>query len=247
VDGRDVIPGAYEAVVVAPPAQALDASIKVIHSPLRLHVGRNGSTAVARLSNQTSTAVGTEVGMLLGGAERMETVVARGSATRRIRFLAPDWAQAVVIDLAMERAQWSRFTDFGVTLFDSVGRQIEKQPLNYAFGRLQAKLPEHPGNQPLELALFPAFADPTTEENWTVRATIRLYADSALALKATAPADSVITIAPGKTASAAFTLPANTWPLGDGFFPLAVLVARVGEHSWTREGGLPLPNPPMMR
>jgi tripeptidyl-peptidase-2 len=247
VDGRDVIPGAYEAVVVAPPVQALDASVKVSQSPLRLHLGRNGSTAVARLSNVTSTAARAEVGMLLGGAERVETVVARGSATRRIRFLAPEWAQAVVVDLAMERAQWSRFTDFGVTLFDSVGRQIEKQPLNYAFGRLQAKLPEHQGNQPLELALFPAFADPTVEENWTVRATIRLYADSALALKASGPADSVITIAPGTTASAAFTLPANTWPLGDGFFPLAVLVARVGEHSWTREGGLPLPNPALMR
>jgi hypothetical protein len=24
-------------------------------------------------------------------------------------------------------------------------------------------------------------------------------------------------------------------------------VARTEEHSWTREGGLPLPNPPMMR
>ena len=29
----------------------------------------------------------------------------------------------------MDRAQWERFTDFGVTLFDSVGRQIEKKPL----------------------------------------------------------------------------------------------------------------------
>jgi hypothetical protein len=177
----------------------------------------------------------------------VETVVARGSAVRRIPFMAPEWAQAVVVDLAMERAQWSRFTDFGVTLFDSVGRQIEKQPLNYAFGRLQAKLPEHRGNQPLELALFPAFAEPNSQENWTVRATIRLYADSAVALEPSAPADSVITIAPASTTDAEFTLPANPWPLGDGFFPLAVLVARVGEHSWTREGGLPLPNPALMR
>jgi hypothetical protein len=247
VDGRDVVPGAYEAVVVATPVQPLDATVKVTQSPLRLQLGRERTTAVARLSNLTSKAAKAAVAMLLGGAERVETVIARGSATRRIPFMAPQWAQAVVIDLTMERAQWSRFTDFGVTLFDSVGRQIEKKPLNYAFGRLQAKLPGHRGNQPLELALFPAFADPMSEEAWMLRATIRLYADSAIALEPTAPADSVINIAPGQTATAAFTLPTNSWPLGDGFFPLAVLVARVGEHSWTREGGLPLPNPPMMR
>ena len=247
VDGRDVVAGAYEAVVVAPPIQPLDATVKVTQSPLRLQLARERGTAVARLSNLTRTAARAQVAMLLGGAERVETVVARGSAVRRIPFRAPDWARAVVVDLAMERAQWSRFTDFGVTLFDSVGRQIEKQPLNYAFGRLQAKLPEDRGNQPLELALFPAFADPNSEENWTVRATIRLYADSAVALEPAAPADSVITIAPASTTNAEFTLPANSWPLGDGFFPLAVLVARVGEHSWTREGGLPLPNPALMR
>jgi len=247
VDGRDVIRGAYEAVVVATPVQPMEATIKVTQSPLRLQLGRERDAAVARLANLTNTPARTEVGVLLGGAERVETVVARGSGVRRIPFLAPAWAQAVVIDLTMERAQWSRFTDFGVTLFDSVGRQIEKQPLNYAFGRLQAKLPEHGGNQPLQLALFPAFADPNSEENWTVRANIRLYADSAVALEPTAPADSVITIAPGRTATVGFTLPDNPWPLGDGFFPLAVLVARVGEHSWTREGGLPLPNPALMR
>lgn len=247
VDGRDAVPGAYEAVVVASPVQALDATVKVTQSPLRLQLARQGATAVARLSNLTASAARAEVGMLVGGAERVETVVARGSAVRRIPFMAPEWARAVVVDLTMERAQWSRFTDFGVTLFDSVGRQIEKQPLNYAFGRLQANVQEHRGNQPLELALFPAFADPNSDENWTVRATIRLYADSAVALDPAAPADSVITIAPGQTVNAEFALPSNPWPLGDGFFPLAVLVARVGEQSWTREGGLPLPNPALMR
>jgi hypothetical protein len=59
--------------------------------------------------------------------------------------------------------------------------------------------------------------------------------------------DSTLTIAPGKTATLGFALPASPFPLGDGFFPLAVLVARTEERSWTREGGLPLPNPPMMR
>jgi subtilisin family serine protease len=247
LDGRDVMTGAYEAVVVAPPVQPLDVNLKVVQSPFRLQLGRDRASAVARLTNLSSAPVRTEVAMLLGGGERVETVVAKGSATRRIPFVAPAWAKAVVVDLTMDRAQWSRFTDFGVTLFDSVGRQIEKKPLNYAFGRLQAKLPENHGGMPLQLSLFPGFADPTTDESWTVRASIRLYADSAVALDPAAEADSALTIAPGKTASAGFTLPPDPWPLGDGFFPLAVLVARSQQRSWTREGGLPLPNPPMMR
>jgi hypothetical protein len=185
--------------------------------------------------------------MLLGGGERTENVVARGSAVRRIPFVAPAWAKAVVVDLTMDRGQWGRFTDFGVTLFDSVGRQIEKKPLNYAFGRLQAKLPDGHGDMPVELGLFPGFADPKGDESWTVQASIRLYADSAVALDRTREADSTLTIAPGKTATASFVLSSSAWPLGEGFHPLAVLVARADGHSWTREGAVALPNSPMTR
>jgi hypothetical protein len=221
-------------------------NLTLTQSPLRLQLGREQAAALARLSNVTGAPVRTQVAMLLGGAERVETVVARGSATREIPFVAPPWARAVVVDLTMDRAQWGQFTDFGVTLFDSAGRQIEKQPLNYAFGRLQAKLPEDHGAMPLRLALFPGFAD-STAQSWTLRAYIRLYADSAVALEAASAADSSITLAPGKTATVKFALPASPWPLGDGFFPLGVVVARSEEHTWTREGGLPLPTPAMMR
>jgi tripeptidyl-peptidase II len=247
VDARDVVSGAYQAVVVAPPAQRIAVNVRVTQSPLRLQLGTEKDRAVAKLANLTAAPVHADVAMLLGGGERIETVVARGSGVREIPFVAPAWAKAVVVDLTMERAQWSRFTDFGVTLFDSVGRQIEKQPLNYAFGRLQAKLPDDHGTMPLRLALFPGFADPTGEENWTLRAAIRLYADSAIALDPATPRDSLVTIAPGKTSNVGFAIPKSPWPLGDGFFPLGVLVARTEEQSWTREGGLPLPNPPMMR
>jgi hypothetical protein len=247
IDGRDVVAGAYETVAVAPSTQPLTFNVKVIQSPLLLRLDRDTSGAVASLSNVSSAPVTTQVGVLLGGGERVETVVARGSAERRIPFVAPAWARAVVVDLSMERAQWSRFTDFGVTLFDSVGRQIEKKPLNYAFGRLQAKLPDGHGDMRLTLGLFPGFADPRGDEAWRVRASIRLYADSGVALDGGGQPDSTVTIAPGKTASVRYSLPSSPWPLGDGFFPLAVLVARADERTWTREAGLAPPNPAIMR
>jgi subtilisin family serine protease len=247
VDGRDVVMGAYELVALAPAAQALSAGVRVAHSPFKLQLTRNGNDVVGTLTNVTPAPVKAEVAMLLGGAERIETVVARGSAVRRIPFVAPAWAKTVVVDITMDPAQWGRFTDFGVTLFDSIGRQIEKQPLNYAFGRLQAGLPEEHGDMPVELRLFPGFADQAGEEQWTLRASIRLYADTAVALRPSTEGRSSVTVGLGKKASTVFALPPSPWPLGDGFFPLGVLVARAAEHTWTREGGLPLPNPPIMR
>ncbi len=249
VDARDAVSGNYETVAVAisPSPQALNAGVHVIQSPMRLQLTRNDKQAVATLSNASSSPVTAEVAVLLGGGERVETVVARGSSAHRIPFVAPAWAKTVAIDIKMDRAQWGRFTDFGVTLFDSLGRQIEKQPLNYAFGRLQASLPQGHGDMRVELALLPGFADLAADESWTLRASIRLYADSAVSLAPAQSGQASMTIAPGKNASAIFPLPASPWPLGDGFFPLGILAARTGRDTWTREGGLPLPTPPIMR
>ncbi len=249
VDARDAVAGTYEAVAVAiaPAPGALNAGVRVTHSPLRLHLTRNENQVVATVSNASTSPVSTQVAVLLGGGERVETVAAKGSSAHRIPFVAPAWARTVVVDILMDRAQWGRFTDFGVTLFDSAGRQIEKEPLNYAFGRLQASLPESHGDMPVELALFPGFADPAADETWTLKASIRVYADSAVTLSAAGSAPAAVTVAPGRTASATFPLPSSPWPLGDGFAPLGILAARVGEDTWTREAGLPLPNTPITR
>jgi subtilisin family serine protease len=244
IDGRDAVAGTYEVVAIAGTSQALGVNLRVTHSPMLLHLARDKSGVISKLGNTTASPVKAEVAVLLGGAERVETIVAKTSAVRRIPFVAPAWARSVVVDVTMNPEQWSRFTDFGVTLFDSAGAQIEKQPLNYAFGRLQAKLPGGHAGMPVELALFPGFAD-TADQSWTAHASIRLYADSAIALEPTG--NPVTTIPAGKTATARFALPDSPWPLGDGFFPLAVLAVRADEHTWTREGGLPLPNPPTVR
>ena len=247
VDGRDVVTGVYEAVAVAPTPHAINIGVQVTQSPFRLHLSRNENEVVATLSNTTTSPVRAEVATLLGGGERVENVIARGSAVRRIPFIAPAWAKTVVVDITMDRAQWERFTDFGVTLFDSAGRQIQKQPLNYAFGRLQAALPEGHGDMPVELGLFPGFADPMSDQQWALGAAIRLYADSAVTLAPRQVTEATVTVAPSRNASVVFVMPQSAWPLGDGFFPLGILVARAAEHTWTREGGLPLPNPPAGR
>jgi subtilisin family serine protease len=232
-DSRDVISGAYEAVVVAPPTQAVTASVAVSQSPVVLRATRRGESVLAQVTNVTGAPVEAEFGMHLGGAVRTEHVQATGSATQRIPFVVPAWSRGVVVDIAMDRAQWSRFTDFGLTLFDSLGRQLGKQPLNYAFGRLQVELPEGHGDLPVTLGLFPGFADPGGDQRWSLRASIRVYADTSVVL---ARSDSGAgTVAPHATATAEFKLPAAPWPLSAGFVPLGLLVARADGRSWTRE------------
>ena len=232
-DSRDVIAGPYESVIVAPPGQGLTATVRLTHSPLLLHAARRGDAVHASFRNVTGAPVTAEVGMHLGGATRGDSISATGSAPLRIPFVAPAWSRGVVVDVSMDREQWGRFTDFGVTLFDSLGRQLGKQPLNYAFGRLQVELPEGHGDMPVTLGLFPGFADPSGDQHWSLRTSIRVYADTSVVL---APADSAgRTIPPRGTATADFALPPSPWPLGEKFVPLGLLVARTEGRSWTRE------------
>ena len=55
----------------------------------------------------------------------------------------PDWAIHATVDVSMDPAQWPRFTDFGLTLFDSAGRQLGKSPLNYALAMTRVRLRDH--------------------------------------------------------------------------------------------------------
>ncbi|MGN6392171.1 MAG: S8 family serine peptidase [Gemmatimonadales bacterium] len=232
-DSRDVQRGAYEAVVVAPPHQAITATVSESQSPVALRATREGSAVRVAVTNLTAAAVNAELGMHLGGAVRNESVQANGSAPRRIPFVVPAWSRGVVVDVAMDRAQWSRFTDFGLTLFDSLGRQLGKQPINYAFTRLQVELPEAHGDMPVTLGLFPGFADSAGDQHWALQASIRVYADTSVVL--TRSDSSGRSIAPHATAHAAFVLPPLPWPLPAGFAPLGLLVARADDRSWTRE------------
>ena len=159
VDGRDAVAGSYEVVVFAP-TQPISATVVSASLHCSSVSAERRSLSLARSRTHPRRRSRPRWSVLLGGGERVETVVARGSDVRRIPFVAPSWAKAVVVDVNMDRAQWGRFTDFGVTLFDSIGRQIEKQPLNYAIGRLQASLPEGHSNMPLELGLFPGSPTP---------------------------------------------------------------------------------------
>ncbi len=233
VDARDVVPGEYEASVVAFGGR-LAATVTVLHAPVTLTSREEGELAVAELRNVSGREVVLGTELRLRGAQREDTVRARGSGIRAVPFDIPAWATGLEVDVRMDRAQWGRFTDFGVTVLDSAGGQLAQDPLQYAFGRVSTLLPEGHRGTRASLSLYPGFADAADEREWSVVATIRLYADSAIAV---APAEDTgeLRLRPGAKGAVRFGLPPSPWPLPDGFSPLAVVLARDGEQVWTRE------------
>jgi subtilisin family serine protease len=238
VDGRDAVAGAYEVDAVSLPGRSASVDVIVRQSPVTLHATRQGDRVVARVRSVSPAPVGVALSFRLSGAERTDSLAGRGSAPRRIPFVVPSWAKHLVVDLAMAPEQWDRITDFGVSVYDTAGRQVAKNPMRYAFGRTSVPLPEHHGDIPLTLALYPGFADPADSASWTVRASIRAYADSAVALRA-AKADTMLRVAPGARGEVGFDFGSPPWALPERFAPLGELVAGVGDDRWRREVVLP--------
>lgn len=246
VDGRDVVPGLYEAAAVAPPLDGATANVTIRQSPVTLEAARDQDGIALRVSNVGPGSLTADPFVVLVGAERSVRIVANGSDIQRIRFPLPDWAVHASVDVQMDRAQWPVFTDFGVTLLGPDGRQIGKAPLNYAFGRLHADLPRRgvPSGGLAEVALFPGFADGANgrRPRWTAAVSIRLYTDSARVIRL---AGSPVTVEPGQSATVKLSMPAATLPLGDAFFPLGIAVVPEGDQTWTREVPLPEPVTPL--
>jgi subtilisin family serine protease len=235
VDARDVVPGAYQAAVAPMPGGRLAAGVMVQHAPITLTSRAEGDFAVGELVNVSAREVAVEAELRLRGGQREDTVRAHGSGLRAVPFEIPAWANGLEVDIRMDREQWERFTDFGVTVVDSLGRQVAQDPLEYSFGRLSGLLPEKPGRMRARLSLYPGFADAGDAREWSVVATIRLYADSAVAVEADGTGE--LRLPPRARGAARFRLPESPWPLPEGFSPLGVILVREGEQVWTRESG----------
>lgn len=246
VDARDVVPGIYEADAAAPPLDGATASIVVNQSPFTIDAVRGHDSVVVKLTNVAGESVTTQPFIVLVGAERTTRVIAKGSETQKIRFAWPSWAVHAVVDVSMDRAQWPIFTDFGLTVFDAEGRQLGQAPLNYAFGRVHVDLPvrrDSTSRGSAQVGLFPGLAESNPDQRWTAMVSIRLYADSAQVTQL--PPAQRVTVGAARQTSVAIPWTDPPLSLGDGFFPLGIVVVPDGEHAWTRESALPSPVTPL--
>ena len=248
VDARDVVAGNYEAIAAAPPISASTAGIHIVHAPFTLLADLQGGKAIAALRNVTAAPVTANVTAGIVGAAERVTVSGVGADTGRVTFDAPTWARKVVVDLQMATVDWPRFTDFGVTLEDADGRQIEKAPLNYAFGRLEAELPRSWHGGPVTLKLFPGWATTAAGQRYSLDAELRIYASDSGAVALAPEGSATLTLPPGQGLGVTFAPVVAPWTLPAGFVPLLRYTATVGnDEGWTREAPLLRAPTPMMR
>jgi len=158
VRGEDMVPGVYELDVVAPPLNAVTATVRAELGAVALTP--SGSSLEA--SSVRDGTVSGRVTHVLVGAERTYAVSGRGLPAETLAVRAPAWAKRVEVDVQVSPDLWDEFTDFSVTVYDSTGEQIPgaNEAVNYAFGRLSFNLPEKApgGTRPLTVELYPAFA-----------------------------------------------------------------------------------------
>jgi len=134
------------------------------------------------------------------------------------------------VDVSMPPAAWSAFTDFGLTLFDSAGRQLAVEPLQTALGRLEHELSDSASLRRAELVLFPAFADASSAASWNLDVTVRYFADSTLQLEPSGT--DAVRIVSGQEARMMFRLPDRTLPMSAPLVPLGFVAMRAGEDVW---------------
>lgn len=235
ITAGEALGGAYELVVEAPQTRDVTVRVSVRHSPVDFSAERNGNTVQVVLTGRASRSAEVDPLVLVTGASRQWTVSATGDERPRARLVIPAWARALQIDVSMNREQWHRFTDLGMTLFDTAGRQLGQQPLNYAFGRLELEVPEAMRGQPVELVWFPGFADPAdgTSGIWRLEAQARFYADSPIALDR--PASQPVVVEPGRTQVLRASWRSPGWEEVPGYTPLGAVLVRSGGDTFIRE------------
>ena len=168
VRAEDLVAGVYELDVVAPPLAAVTADVRAAIAAVTLARTGHGLEA----GDAGSETVAGRVTSQLIGAEAAFAVEGRGLPAESLTVRVPAWAARAEVDVEMPREQWNRFTDFGVTVFDSSGQQVNEGPMNYAVARQRFAVPEELAGQALTVELFPASAQVGPVPAW--RATVRV-------------------------------------------------------------------------
>ncbi len=241
VDGRDGVAGAWEVVTIAGPSIGVRPMLVLDPAPLRFSLSRGHDSLELQATGLAATPAAGSLQAELLGAERGILASGNGSDDLRFAFRIPAWAAGVEVDLSLDRDQWPRFTDFGLTLEDGAGRVLAAAPMNYAHGRLS--FATGGVERDAAVVLSPAFADAGSVTRWYGRITIRLYAAEPVPAGAPLP----VRVEPGASWHRSLPVAPAPWPLGDAFHLLGRARFEADGRSWTAEGGLAPPLPPIMR
>ncbi len=229
VRAEDAVPGVYEVVIVAPPLDGVTYELKVRRPRVTISVTPERALEFA---NRTPRRVEARLAAVVVGARRAERIRVRPDWVSTIRSVVPPWATDLVIDVRLDPELWSRVTDFGVTLFDTAGRLLIEEPLNYPAGRHRIAI-DSLGADTFEIELLPAFASQPTDGGWMVEVDVTYLAETPL-LSLTLGAGNMISIPAGGSITLPIVIPGSLIPLPEGFHPLLEVTAAAGDDETTR-------------
>jgi subtilisin family serine protease len=253
VRGEDLVPGVYEAVVVSPENSALSYDIRAALPRYTVdQVGTGPSAVIRKRSNvppliqdaavfQRSDSGGNSTDDVLVTAAdigAVKTVMVSGERDDP-KFLpveVPGWVREVIVDVQLPVGAWNQYTDFGVTLFEPSGEQIDHGPLSFGFGRHEFELSGRHRGKTLQLELFPAFAHLEPPATWDAEVTVYLIAGAPTALAAAGANTSAIVLAPGDVTGIQF-IPPEGRATPAGFVPLIEVVANPAGGAPARRWG----------
>jgi hypothetical protein len=211
VPAEDMAPGVYELDVINPGTDRMTATVQAELALVAMTPQANGTLEAMNPGVATANL---EARAALVGAQRSAIVAGRGILAESLAIAVPDWAARAEVLVEMPREQWEWFSDFGLTVFDSVGQQVDVAPLNYARGRLTFPVPPRLAGHPALIELYPAFAREGAGMPWQASVRIRFFRDSSEALGGPQP---LTVVAGGR-----IVLPAALLPFGllEGLAPL---------------------------
>ncbi len=212
VPAEDVRPGVYELDLVNQGTTPATVSVRVQEAPVALTARADGTIEV---TNVGAASASLSALASLAGAERRVDVTGRDAEAESLWVQVPDWAARAEVLVEMPRPQWELFTDFGVTVYDSSGQQVNATPMNYARGRQTFDVPTKLAGHAAVIELFPAFARPDSAPSWQATVRVRFFTDS---LEAAGPVHPLDVVAGGRGVLPAVSVPAMSLP--DGFAPL---------------------------
>ena len=207
---EDVVPGVYEAVVVAPPAAPVSYRFTAA-LPVARARRESGAPSVA-VENRSPNRVRADVSASLIGTRTEMRVHGEDARARTVQVAVPDSVGAVALEVSMDPDLWRRLTDFGLTVFDADGRRLSDGPLHYPVGRQQVGLDSVAAGDTLVIELFPAFADTTDPGTWQAALRVDFLRREPLALRPAAEGGDVLTLISGERRRAAFAFGTDSVP-----------------------------------